>query len=119
MSAPNTRATADRISWYWEPEEDNGRGRFTGLRDGYLTVARVDYAEEGEAEGGLAALARFMVGALRPDAEQAPLSPAGWWWQGTTEERGRWRKGGPFATPEEARDACTAAFVAGAYLREE
>lgn len=81
-----------------------------------ITVAKVLRAEEGEAEGGLAALARFMLGAFHPEVPQPPLSPAGWYWTGTTERRGIWRKDGPFATPEEARDACVRAFALGAYL---
>jgi hypothetical protein len=47
---------------------------------------------------------------------QPPLSPAGWYWQGTTEERGIWRKGGPYPSAVSARDACIAAFARGAYL---
>jgi hypothetical protein len=97
----------------WDPGSDRFLTRSAGV-----TVGRVDYAEEGEADGGVLALARFMAGALAPHAEQPPLSPAGWCWQGTVEERGRWAKGGPFATREAARAACIAAFAAGAYLRE-
>jgi len=111
------------IEW-GEPDEERG-GRVTGYtprecaecpRAGSITIAHLDYAEEGEAEGGLAALARFMVGALRPDAALSPLAPAGYYWQGTTEEPGVWRKAGPFATREAAQQACIEAFARGAYL---
>ena len=78
------------LEWCW----DEGTGRFTGFA-GAITVG------------------------LRPDIAQPPLSPAGWWWQGTTEERGRWRKDGPYPTAEAARDAADAAFAVGAYLRGE
>lgn len=107
----------DRISWYWESEHHGGKGGFNALCDDSITVGRVLYAKEGEAEGGLGLLFRFMSGAFRPDIVQPPLSPAGWYWTATTEARGRWEKGGPFPTPEAARDAATAAFEAGTYLR--
>lgn len=100
----------------WCEEKDHA---FRGYVSGCVLVGKVVHADEGEAEGGLMYLARFMTGAFHPEVQQPPLSPAGWYWTATTEERGRWEKAGPFASPEEARDACTEAFRVGKYLAEE
>lgn len=111
------------IEW-GDPDAEQG-GRVTGYtprdcdecpRASGITIAYLDYAEEGEAEGGLVALARFMVAAFRPDVQQPPLSPAGYYWQGTTDKPGEWRKGGPFPTREAAQQACIEAFARGTYL---
>jgi hypothetical protein len=92
------------LTWYhdgnmWKGQDECG-----------ITVAHVQHADEGEAEGGLGALVRFMSGALQPGVPLRPPSPAGWYWQGTVTERGRWtRPAGPFTTPEAAIEACNAA----------
>src|SRR5690606_22815843 len=49
----------------------------------------IRHATEGEAEGGLGVLARFMLGAHRPDAEQPAPAPAGVYWT-ATRTRGVW-----------------------------
>lgn len=59
----------------WEEQDD---GSWRGYYDGYLRVAKVRYAEAGEAEGGLGALARHMAAAH--GLSQPELSPAGWYW---------------------------------------
>ena len=94
------------IQWYQADIGDfSGTERTSGV-----TIARVRLADEGEVEGGLGALVRFMAGALRPDVVQPPLSPAGWYWQGTVYARGVWtRPAGPFLTAEEAMAAADAA----------
>lgn len=58
---------------------------------GACTVAVIRYAEAGEAEGGLGALARFLGAATAPHVSQPPLSPAGWYWQATA-TRGVWTR---------------------------
>lgn len=102
------------VYWFsYETPEDG----MNGQDQCGITVARVRYAAEGEAEGGLGAFARFMTGALRPGIKQPPLSPAGWYWQGTVHERGVWtRPAGPFTTPELARDAANMAFEQHGYI---
>lgn len=105
---------SDVLDWYEE-----GRNLVAVTTWG-ITCCRVRYAEDGEAEGGVTALARFMGGALAPGVRQPPLSPAGWYWQGTVEERGHWtRPAGPFSSPEEAKAAACAAFDLGGWLAEE
>lgn len=60
----------------------------------HCTVANVTYAAEGEAEGGLGALLRFM-GSLY-GVELPPRSPAGFYLSSQTGEGGRWEVSGPF-----------------------
>lgn len=100
-----------------EYTDDDGHPAMEGCTWWGVTVARVRHADPGEAEGGLGALVRFMAGAFHPEIPQPPLSPAGFYWQGTTEKPGEWtRPAGPFPTAVAARDAAVAAFARGAYL---
>ena len=77
-----------------------------------VTVAHVYYAEEGDLEGGLGRLMRFMVGALHPHVEHPPRSPAGWVWNfaraGTW---GEWRR---CESEEAGRLECQEAIIAEA-----
>jgi hypothetical protein len=102
----------NRLDWYCDDTE--AEGLF-----GCVTVAKVKKLEAGEAEGGLGALVRFMAGATGSHKPLPPLSPAGWWWTGTPEQRGRWIKRGPFQSQAEAVADCTRAFDAGNYFKVE
>jgi len=92
------------LSWYlfndvWKGQDTRG-----------ITVAEVSYAQQGDVEGGLGALMRCMAGAN--GVPQPPLSPAGWYWQGTVKNRGVWcRPQGPFASAQEAQDAADKVFL--------
>lgn len=69
------------LTWY---EEGGGyKGEYAAC-----TVAKILFAKEGEVEGGLGALARFMLGSLHPEVSQPELSPAGWYW--AVAVQGRW-----------------------------
>jgi hypothetical protein len=82
------------------------RDGHNGADAGSVTIAHVRYAQPGETEGGLGAFARF----FSPAAAAVPLSPAGWYWQGTVETRGVWnRPQGPFDSPELAIADCMSA----------
>ena len=106
---------ADTLEWYTDPDT----GYLDAITWGGVTVGYVKYADDGEAEGGLAALARFMVGALHPEVTLPDLSPAGWYWHGTVDERGKWtRPDGPYPSSDAARDAARDAFARGKYLTE-
>jgi len=97
----------DKLTWVGlDTDEPNG------LDFGVVTVAQVRYAKEGEAEGGLGALVRFMTGALHPEVKLPALSPAGWYWQATIKERGDWsRPAGPFVSPALAVEAADAGWA--------
>lgn len=86
------------IFWY---EDESGCLK---AEIGACTVAKIRYAEEGEAEGGLGLLARFMAGALAPGSVPPPLSPAGWYWQATA-TRGVWTRPALAESPELAQAA--------------
>lgn len=89
----------------WFGDDENG----WSAENWAATVAEVKYAHEGEAEGGLGSLIRFMAGA-QGLSMPAP-SPAGWYWQGTISARGVWcAPQGPHATPDEAKEAANVAF---------
>jgi hypothetical protein len=78
---------------------------------GACVVAEVRYAREGESEGGIGALARFMAAAAGVAAE-TPLSPSGWYWVGTVAARGVWcRPVGPFGSAADAKIDATNALA--------
>lgn len=77
-----------------------------------VTVAHVYYAEEGDLEGGVGKLARFMMGALHPHVAQPPLSPAGWVW--TFARRGTWGRWRPCESEEAGQRECQEAIIAEA-----
>lgn len=90
------------VEWY---SSEDGM-EHTGADAGGVSIAKVRFAKPGDIEGGLGALARF----LSPAAARVPLSPGGWYWQGTVTMRGVWtRPAGPFDTAQEAIDAANAA----------
>jgi len=91
------------LEWY-----ENTDNCHVGERGG-CRVAEIRHCAEGEAEGGLGALARFMAGALSPERPLPPLSPAGWYWQATA-IRGVWSR--PQLAPSrlDAMAACEAAI---------
>jgi len=94
--------------------------KWSGLqRTGWRAdVAHVIKAKAGEAEGGMGALARLMMSSK--GIKSPPLSPAGWYWQGTIHERGVWTSpAGPYKTAAAAIKAADAAFRKGAYSKRE
>ena len=95
-------------------------GELTGFTPAGVVVARILHAKEGEADGGVVNFARYMAAHLDPTNPilARPPSPAGWYWTGTTDERGKWRKAGPYPTRGTALRACCEAFAAGAYRHE-
>lgn len=101
----------ENLEW-WEGDVDTYHLTF-----GSVTVAKVRYADVGEAEGGLMTLMRHMA-ASRGLSQPEP-SLAGWYVEGTWDERGVWRKAGPFSTPDEARNAVQELFLNGKYLPTE
>lgn len=92
------------LRFYRYDEQSGRRGTcYSGEDPGGVTVARVLHAAPGEAEGGIGALARFMLAARGvPANEVPPLSPGGWYATGTWKRRGVWEKAGPFETAEDA-----------------
>lgn len=94
------------LTWYGDREYGH-----SGLENDVITCARVRYAEEGEAEGGLGALLRFT--AMTQGATPiAPPAPAGWYWFATIEAIGVWtRPHGPFATAGDAIEDCNEAWA--------
>lgn len=75
-----------------------------------VTMLHVRYAAaEGDVDGGLYGLMRFMMEARGQSVP--PGRPAGWYWTGTIEKRGVWtRYAGPFGTYQEASEAAEAAW---------
>lgn len=83
-----------------------------------ITFVHVRWADEGEAEGGLGALIRFMAGA--EGVELPPPSPSGWYMQGTFDRRGEWsRPIGPFHSADAAIVDALRRMDEGAYYRDE
>lgn len=97
--------------------DERGCGEVSVIYCG-VTVARVRYAAPGEADGGLVALARFMVGAAGA-VNLPPPSAEGYYHHGTYERRGDWtRPSGPFHSAACATVEALCALADGAYVWE-
>lgn len=74
------------LTW-WYDEEDQV---WTGQDLAGVNVAEIRWAKLGEAEGGLGAVMRLMAG--MQGVPQPELSPEGWYWSATIEQRGVWTR---------------------------
>jgi hypothetical protein len=73
--------TPQSLTWWY----DKAERVWTGQDLAGVTVARIRWAKEGEAEGGLGLLVRHMRANLNPN-----VAPEGWYWSATIEQRGVW-----------------------------
>lgn len=97
---PFAVAVFGAVSW-WGTPADGFDAQWSGL-----SVAQVRYAEAGEAEGGLVALARLLAGSRGVSLGEP--SPAGWYWNAAI--RGVW------TGPQLAASAFEAMRAASAHL---
>lgn len=108
------------VAVYCDQESHDGCPPGASFQTWYgVTFGRVKWANEGEAEGGLGALARFMAHAAGA-VDLPPPSPAGWYVQGTWNKRGEWsRPVGPFGCRADAIQAGYRAMDSGSYYTDE
>lgn len=95
----------------WADYDEESKGL-----DGPITVAKIQYYEEGNAESGLLTMMRFMAGAQ--GLPQPEPSPAGWYWTATVEARGVWSRQQRAESREAAKQAVEAALTQAGSLRK-